>query len=105
LEDVFRKIDALPLDEWGCKVGPWMPHAKGKVRVYVNGKKHFVPRLVLERKLGRAIRPGYFACHHCDYPACVNEDHIYEGTNKDNVRDKWERNPEYVQRKHLRRMP
>lgn len=27
------------------------------------------------------------ACHHCDNPICVNPDHIFIGTGKDNMQD------------------
>lgn len=29
--------------------------------------------------------------HHCDVPACIAEDHLYEGTMEENTRDKMER--------------
>ena len=51
---------------------------------YPSGRNH---RKVLAEKLGRSIKPGYFACHTCDVPPCVNPDHLYEGTATDNNRD------------------
>jgi hypothetical protein len=33
------------------------------------------------------IAPGLFACHTCDTPGCVRPDHLFAGTNGDNVRD------------------
>jgi hypothetical protein len=28
-----------------------------------------------------------YPCHHCDTPLCVNDQHLFHGTQKDNIRD------------------
>jgi hypothetical protein len=30
---------------------------------------------------------GFFACHRCDLPCCVNPDHLFKGTNQDDLDD------------------
>lgn len=48
-------------------------------------------RVALSLALGRPIREGMFANHHCDNPGCVRPRHLYEGTSQDNVNDMNER--------------
>jgi hypothetical protein len=37
--------------------------------------------------------------HHCDNPPCVNVEHLYEGTQIDNMRDKLARDRDFNRRK------
>jgi hypothetical protein len=57
----------------------------------INGKVTLVHRCALEQKLGRPIREGFLALHHCDNRPCYEPEHLYEGTNAQNNQDTLER--------------
>jgi hypothetical protein len=90
IQELYRIFDTIEPDEYGCHNYPtaWSGHY---VIVTIAGVRKSVHRWALERKLGRPIKP---ALHTCDWKSCVNPDHLYEGTNKDNARDLALRHPE-----------
>ncbi|WP_394805347.1 HNH endonuclease [Rhodococcus qingshengii] len=59
----------------------------GYHRIKVNGKQWRANRLSYICNWGQ-IPPGYFVCHSCDNPKCINPRHLWLGTGKDNAIDR-----------------
>lgn len=58
----------------------------GRGAICVDGKSRFAHRVSYELHKG-PIPASRYICHRCNNTLCVNPDHLYAGTQKDNVRD------------------
>lgn len=67
--------------EWRGKI---LPNGYG----HVSGscKDLLVHRVMLEIALMRPLEPGECACHRCNNRKCGNPDHLYVGTQSDNIK-------------------
>lgn len=82
---IIRCIDP---DEKGCRSWPYVKDKDGYPLQTIDNRSTRLTRYVLAQKLGRPLLPGMMALHTCDNPSCVEEEHLYEGTQSDNMRDR-----------------
>jgi hypothetical protein len=61
--------------------------ADGYPHICINYKHKTVCRLYYEKYRG-SVPDGMVICHTCDTPSCINPDHLFLGTNFDNVKDR-----------------
>lgn len=81
LENIIRKKKGC----WEWK-GDLHPNGYGYTTNYETRKRSHVHRLSYQIFKGE-IPFGLYVCHHCDNPRCINPDHLWVGTAKENMQD------------------
>lgn len=96
LEETGKKAEDLKIRFWKkvskqkedeCWIWNAYKHKKGYGYFHANGsvmKSHRIS-FILENKT--LIPKGMCICHSCDNPSCVNPNHLWMGTNMDNIKD------------------
>ncbi len=78
------RVEMLPFS--GCWIWMGKLSEKGYGIISTKGVDKRAHRVFWEIENG-PIPVGKYACHHCDTPACVRPDHIFIGSQKENLAD------------------
>lgn len=77
--DVFSRDRSVGCWDWAGAIGK---HGYGVLRV--GGRLERAHRIAFQIVHGK---PSAFVCHTCDNRRCFNPDHLWDGTNKQNLMD------------------
>lgn len=91
-KDLDRFMSKIERQDNGC--WRWTAGTRGRIRNgLAYGSFHYHDRDHLAHRVAWLFFNGYLppknleVCHSCDFPPCVNPDHLFLGTHKDNMKD------------------
>jgi hypothetical protein len=85
-----RKKLSYKVTDKGCwEVTSHVKNSRGYVSLHWDGM-YFAHRWQWVKFNGK-IPDDMNVCHHCDNPSCINPDHLFLGTDRDNIRDMMEK--------------
>lgn len=89
----------------GCWLwrGSTRPNGYGRLQIVESRSAPGVHRISYELHYG-PIPDGLFVCHRCDTPLCVNPEHLFLGSQADNMHDRQRKGKYYSGREWYQRM-
>lgn len=84
LKSLLGKVERIPIG--GCWLWTASKMANGYGQIGYKGKNAYAHRVSWILHKGQ-IKDGLFVLHRCDVRCCVNPDHLFLGSAKDNMHD------------------